>query len=375
MKALGDATGDHLARDAGGRLRRRGATRRSGSAARRPEIAARGAGSPASTSSMSHDAGVAIGPGRRFERLPEERDTLMREARIDLAALRSTSGILRGKVAPRSSACGADEGGRLRPPGAVAVARTLEEEGVDWLGVADLGEALALQRRASARPCSLLAARRRHRRRGLAAHDIDLGVSTVEPRTERAAAAGATVQAQKLDTRLSRSRIAPADMRPAFARAADHRLGTAACGVRGVFSHLCEHLARRRRPAGRALRRARGPSRDAGLDRAAAPPRRPRPPSPVRRPASTSSRPRDPGSTGSPTARTQTPRADGAASRHGAHRRPSSPCGCPRRRGSRTATSSSAPTATRPSPTAARIRRRCRAWRRGGAPVRDDPRQ
>lgn len=156
----------------------------------------------------------------------------MREARIDLGALRENLAILRGKVAPARvlGVVKADAYGH----GAVAVARALEEEGIDWLGVADLGEALTL-REAGIRTPLLAWLHGDVDAAAAAAHDIDLGVSTVD-QLERAAAAGATVQL-KLDTGLSRNGFAPADAVTAFARAADHeRHGR--LQVRGVFSHL-----------------------------------------------------------------------------------------------------------------------------------------
>lgn len=156
----------------------------------------------------------------------------MREARIDLGALRSNLAILRHKVAPARvmGVVKADAYGH----GALLVGRALEEEGVDWLGVADLAEALAL--RESGIRVPILAWLHGEIDAGAAAaHDIDLGVSTTD-QLERAAAAGATVHL-KLDTGLSRNGFAPAEAITAFARAADHeRHGR--LRVRGLFSHL-----------------------------------------------------------------------------------------------------------------------------------------
>lgn len=157
----------------------------------------------------------------------------MREARIDLGALRSNLAILRGKVAPAlvMGVVKADAYGH----GAVAVARALEQEGIDWLGVADLGEALALRESGIRTPLLAWLHGPEVDAEAAVAHDIELGVSTID-QLERAAAAGATVHL-KLDTGLSRNGFAPAEAVSAFARAADHeRHGR--LRVRGIFSHL-----------------------------------------------------------------------------------------------------------------------------------------
>ena len=157
----------------------------------------------------------------------------MREARIDLAALRSNLGILRGKVAPAGvlGVVKADAYGH----GAVAVARALEEEGVDWLGTADLDEALALRKAGIRTPLLAWLHGTEPDASAAAEHDIDLGVSTLD-QLELAAAAGATVQL-KLDTGLARNGFGPTEAIAAFARAADHERG-ARLRVRGIFSHL-----------------------------------------------------------------------------------------------------------------------------------------
>jgi alanine racemase len=157
----------------------------------------------------------------------------LREARIDLAAVRSNLAILRGKVAPARVLGVVKAQGYGH--GAVEVARALADEGVDWLGVADLGEALQL--RAAGIPTPILSWLHGPDvdAEAAAAHDIDLGVSTID-QLERAAEAGATIQL-KVDTGLSRNGFAPAEAVTAFALAADHeRHGR--LRVRGLFSHL-----------------------------------------------------------------------------------------------------------------------------------------
>jgi alanine racemase len=157
----------------------------------------------------------------------------VREARIDLAALRSNLHILRGQVAPAlvMGVVKADAYGH----GALTVARTLEEEGVDWLGTADLGEALALREAGVGTPLLAWLHGPDIDAEAATAHDIDLGISTVA-QLERAAAAGATVHL-KVDTGLARNGFSPTEAVAAFARAADHVRG-GRLRVRGIFSHL-----------------------------------------------------------------------------------------------------------------------------------------
>lgn len=158
---------------------------------------------------------------------------MLREARIDLGALRSNLGILRRMVAP-AKVMGVVKA-QAYGHGAAGVARALVEEGVDWLGVTDLAEALEL--RAAGITVPVLSWLHGPDLDAAAAvdHDIDLGVSTID-QLERAAVAGATVQL-KIDTGLSRNGFSSAEAFSAFARAADHeRRGR--LRVRGIFSHL-----------------------------------------------------------------------------------------------------------------------------------------
>lgn len=157
----------------------------------------------------------------------------LREARIDLAAVRSNLRTMRTIVAP-AQVMGVVKA-HAYGHGMVEVARTLADEGVDWLGVADLAEALDL--RAAGITTPVLAWLHGPELDAAAAvrNDIDLGVSTVD-QLERAAAAGATVQL-KIDTGLSRNGFSPAEAIAAFARAADHQR-SGRLRVRGIFSHL-----------------------------------------------------------------------------------------------------------------------------------------
>jgi alanine racemase len=157
----------------------------------------------------------------------------MREARIDLAALRSNLRVLAAAVAP-AQVMGVVKA-QAYGHGAVGVARALADEGVDWLGVADLGEALELRAAGITTPVLAWLHGPDLDAAAAAENDIDLGVSTVD-QLERAAAAGATVQL-KIDTGLSRNGFSSAEAIAAFARAADHERG-GRLRVRGIFSHL-----------------------------------------------------------------------------------------------------------------------------------------
>lgn len=156
-----------------------------------------------------------------------------REARIRLDALGANVEAIRGIVAPARmmAVVKADAYGH----GAVAVGRTAWEAGADWLGVADLDEALAL--RAAGIDAPLLAwLHGSDPDFGVAvAAGVDVGVST-RAQLEAAADAGATVHL-KVDTGLSRNGFAPAELPSVAARAAElehaNRLR-----VRGIMSHL-----------------------------------------------------------------------------------------------------------------------------------------
>ncbi|HEV7742078.1 MAG TPA: alanine racemase [Pseudolysinimonas sp.] len=153
----------------------------------------------------------------------------LREARIDLGAVRSNIETLRALVAPAltMAVVKADAYGH----GALGVARAAVEAGADWLGVADLEEALAL--RAAGIDAPMLAWLHAASTDFVPAVDagVDLGISTLD-QLDRAAAAGATVQL-KLNTGLSRNGFEPEEAPAAFARAVE--LGVR---VRGIFSHL-----------------------------------------------------------------------------------------------------------------------------------------
>ncbi|RQP08564.1 MAG: alanine racemase [Microbacteriaceae bacterium] len=157
----------------------------------------------------------------------------LREARIRLDALAHNLEIVRGIVAPARvlAVVKADAYGH----GALPVARTAVEAGADWLGVADLREALALREAGIRAP--LLAWLHAAEPDYTAAVEagVDVGVST-RGQLEAAAAAGADVHL-KLDTGLSRNGFAPAETAEVLTRAAElERAGR--LRVRGLMSHL-----------------------------------------------------------------------------------------------------------------------------------------
>lgn len=157
----------------------------------------------------------------------------LREARIRLDALAGNIATLRRTVAPAQlmTVVKADAYGH----GADAVARTAVEAGADWLGVADLGEALALREAGIRAPLLAWLHAAQPDFADAVAAGVEVGVSTAA-QLEAAARAGATVHL-KLDTGLSRNGIAPAEQPALFARAAEHeRAGR--LRVRGMMTHL-----------------------------------------------------------------------------------------------------------------------------------------
>lgn len=162
-----------------------------------------------------------------------------REAVVDLGAIRANTAALAAHVGTphvmavvKANAYG---------HGAVPVARAALEGGADWLGVADIAEAIALRDAGIDAPVLAWlhepgAPFGEAIRRG-----ISLGVSTVDQLQEAADAARAEASVArvhlKVDTGLSRNGIAATDWPRAVQLAG--RLATAGLvDVEGVFSHL-----------------------------------------------------------------------------------------------------------------------------------------
>jgi len=165
--------------------------------------------------------------------------TAFREAVIDLAAVRANVAHLRELVGTRHTMAVVKANGYGH--GAAPVARAALEAGADWLGVADIDEALAL--RAAGIDAPLLAWLHDPDADFAAAiaADIDLGVSSVQQLRQITDAATrldriAHVQV-KLETGLNRNGVDEADWAEVFGLAAAfERVGR--LRVRGVFSHL-----------------------------------------------------------------------------------------------------------------------------------------
>jgi alanine racemase len=169
--------------------------------------------------------------------------TDFRAARIDLNALRSNLAVIRGLVAPAlvMGVVKADAYGH----GAALVAHAIADgtaygSAVDWLGVAELREALALRSAGIRTP--MLAWLHGPATDFQPAVDagIDIGVSSLD-QLERAAASsrstGPAVVQLKVDSGLSRNGIAPAERAVVFERAVALQ-ARGGIRVRGVFSHL-----------------------------------------------------------------------------------------------------------------------------------------
>lgn len=158
----------------------------------------------------------------------------LREARIDLGAVRNNARVLHELVAPAQlmAVVKADGYGH----GAVHVARVAVEAGAGWLGVADLPEAMQLREAGVTAPIlAWLHAASTDFAPAVAA-GVDLGISTLD-QLERAGAVADAVVQLKLDTGLSRNGFASTEAPAAFARAAElERAGR--LRVRGIFSHL-----------------------------------------------------------------------------------------------------------------------------------------
>jgi alanine racemase len=173
--------------------------------------------------------------------------TDFRAARIDLNALRSNLAVIRGLVAPAlvMGVVKADAYGHGAALVAHAIAgatadATADGSAVDWLGVAELREALALRSAGIRTP--MLAWLHWPATDFQPAVDagIDIGVSSLD-QLERAAASsrstGPAVVQLKVDSGLSRNGIAPAERAVVFERAVALQ-ARGGIRVRGVFSHL-----------------------------------------------------------------------------------------------------------------------------------------
>lgn len=159
----------------------------------------------------------------------------MREASVSQSAISGNVETLRRlSAAPQVMAVVKADG---YGHGAVASARAALDGGADWLGVADMTEALAL--RAAGIDAPLLAWLHEPQADfgGAIAANIDLGVSYLEQLERVAAADGVANVHLKVDTGLGRNGIARSDWASVFERAAALQ-AAGRMRVRGLFSHL-----------------------------------------------------------------------------------------------------------------------------------------
>jgi alanine racemase len=159
----------------------------------------------------------------------------MREARIDLGAIRSNIATLRSAVSPAALMVVVKAEGYGH--GAIEAAKAAVDAGTDWLGVVDLAEGLALREAGITIPILAWLHGEDADFTAAVAANIDVGVSSLG-QLERAAATGGLAQIQiKVDTGLSRNGVEERESAALFERAAAHeRAGRVR--VRGLWSHL-----------------------------------------------------------------------------------------------------------------------------------------
>ncbi len=120
--------------------------------------------------------------------------------------------------------------------GMIDCARAALAGGAQWLGVADLAEAVELRAAGMTAPILAWLHAPNESFDSAITHDITIGVSSIE-QLERAARAGRARIHLKLDTGLSRNGLAPAEWVAAFARAAELEVSNQIV-LEGIFSHV-----------------------------------------------------------------------------------------------------------------------------------------
>jgi alanine racemase len=159
----------------------------------------------------------------------------IREARIDLGALRSNVASLRAVVAPAQTmvVVKADAYGH----GALAAASAAVEAGAEWLGVVDIAEALALRAWGIRVPILTWLHGEDSDFQAAVDTDVDLGISNLD-QLERAAATSGIAHVQlKVDTGLSRNGIEQRLSTGLFRRAVELE-AAGSIAVRALWSHL-----------------------------------------------------------------------------------------------------------------------------------------
>jgi alanine racemase len=189
--------------------------------------------------------------------------TALREAGIDVGAIAANVRHLRRLTDSQVIAVVKADG---YGHGAVRSAAAALEGGASRLGVADIGEALALRRGGIDAPVLAWLHGPGDSFAEAAAAGIELGISSFDQLMRAAAASGDRGVAVhlKLETGLGRNGIAPEDHRIVFAEAARlERIGR--LRVIGIFSHLSNASADDDRAALRAFQDAVGVAASAGL--------------------------------------------------------------------------------------------------------------
>ncbi|CAB4890863.1 MAG: alanine racemase [Actinobacteria bacterium] len=163
-----------------------------------------------------------------------------REIQIDLGALRRNVAHLKTVIGVEHLmiVVKADAYGH----GMIPCARTAVDAGADWLGVADIHEALALRQAGIQVPVLAWLHSPREDFQEALANRITVGISSLAQLDAVASASyawedGPAPVHLKLDTGLSRNGIAPEEWRRVFERAA-YLEGDGAIRVQGIFSHL-----------------------------------------------------------------------------------------------------------------------------------------
>lgn len=159
--------------------------------------------------------------------------TPLRIARIDLDAIARNIESLCGRVGTAHAMIVVKADGYGH--GAIAAARAGIAGGADWIGVADIGEALELRSAGVTAPVLAWLHSSTETFTEAAEAGIDVGVSSIE-QLDRAVQAGVASVHLKVDTGLARNGAAPTEWPRFFERAA--RVGAEGTRVRGLFSHI-----------------------------------------------------------------------------------------------------------------------------------------
>jgi alanine racemase len=165
--------------------------------------------------------------------------TGFREAVVDLDAIAANVRHLRAQVGTPHTMVVVKANGYGH--GAVPVATTALAAGADWLGVADIAEALELRAAGIDAPILAWLHAPEPDFAAAVAADVDLGLSSarqLQQAADAARSAGRVASVQlKIDTGLSRNGVPEADWQGVFELAREaERAG--AVRVRGIFSHL-----------------------------------------------------------------------------------------------------------------------------------------